>query len=387
MRARCARDSAPRGAPDRAHVDGLRRREGGGRARRHARTDPTGTGVVDAVPRFGDHRRVGYRTAARHVAFGPGLVVAAYSRAPRRRLGRDRGDRVALTEPRVATPGSPTTHRTRLPPGISSAARGWPPARRWSRSRSAATCSSTRAWTTASPSSRWSAMSLPASRCGRRCPRDPGRRRRHAPLRPRRPLSTIVGQFAKVRLVSGSLVVAEVAAGHAPHQRWCSRRRHPGPRGALPVGLRERSQVRARRARCRDGSTAAAPTIVSGRVVGLPTAPATATGTLLAVGRGTRATGGDGRRQRRRPGGARPAGHRRRLRRHVAPPHHDRPTPGLKAREPRRDRRRRRHDDDACARRRMAGERRRARDRSRSQRRDHSPRGSTSLSLRRCRRW
>ena len=56
-------------------------------------------------------------------------------------------------------------------------------------------------------------------------------------------VSTIVGQYAKVRLVAGSLVVAEalqstplVSAGSAIVAIQV-------PEGALPIGLRERSQV------------------------------------------------------------------------------------------------------------------------------------------------
>lgn len=93
-------------------------------------------------------------------------------------------------------------------------------------------------------------------------------------------VSTIVGQFAKVRLVSGSLVVAE-ALQRAPLIS-------PGaavvaiqvPEGALPVGLRERSQVQLVVPANGDDAAATELTIVIGRVVGLPTAPATATGTL-----------------------------------------------------------------------------------------------------------
>ena len=46
----------------------------------------------------------GIARRVRHVALGPGLVVAAYIVLLVGRLGRDRGERVALTEPRVATP-------------------------------------------------------------------------------------------------------------------------------------------------------------------------------------------------------------------------------------------------------------------------------------------
>jgi SAF domain-containing protein len=93
-------------------------------------------------------------------------------------------------------------------------------------------------------------------------------------------LPTIVGQFAKVRLVSGSLVVTQalqstplVGAGAAVVAIQV-------PEGALPIGLRERSQVQLVVRGDGDGSAAGVPTNVNGRVVGLPTAPTTATGTL-----------------------------------------------------------------------------------------------------------
>jgi hypothetical protein len=93
-------------------------------------------------------------------------------------------------------------------------------------------------------------------------------------------LSTIVGQYAKVRLVAGSLVVTEALQGAPLVSSGAAVVAIQVPDGALPIGLRERSPVELVVPVAGDGSTAAAPTIVSGRVVGLPTAPATATGTL-----------------------------------------------------------------------------------------------------------
>ena len=93
-------------------------------------------------------------------------------------------------------------------------------------------------------------------------------------------VSTIVGQFAKVRLVSGSLVVAEALQSTPLITAGAAVVAIQVPEGALPVGLRERSQVQLVVPANRDDATATGPTIVSGHVVGLPTAPATATGTL-----------------------------------------------------------------------------------------------------------
>ena len=93
-------------------------------------------------------------------------------------------------------------------------------------------------------------------------------------------LSTIVGQYAKVRLVAGSLVVTESLQGTPLVSSGAAVVAIQVPDGALPIGLRERSPVELVVPVAGDGSTAAPPTIVSGRVVGLPTAPTTATGTL-----------------------------------------------------------------------------------------------------------
>jgi hypothetical protein len=91
-------------------------------------------------------------------------------------------------------------------------------------------------------------------------------------------LSTIVGQFAKVRLVSGSLVVDEALQSTPLVSAGAAVVAIQVPEGALPSGLRERSQVQLVVPGESDGSTASVPTIVSGRVVGVPMAPSTATG-------------------------------------------------------------------------------------------------------------
>jgi hypothetical protein len=96
-------------------------------------------------------------------------------------------------------------------------------------------------------------------------------------------LAMVVGQHAKVRLVSGSLVVVEalqpeplVAPGSAVVAVQV-------PDGALPIGLRERSEVQVVLAGATDGvddGDPAAPRVVDGRVVGLPTASESITGTV-----------------------------------------------------------------------------------------------------------
>lgn len=92
-----------------------------------------------------------------------------------------------------------------------------------------------------------------------------------------RPL--VVGSYARVRLVSGSLVVAEaiqpgplVAPGSAVIAVQV-------PDGALPVGVRERSRVRLVVPPPR-GDLEAVPIEVDGWVVGLPSSPQSVTGRL-----------------------------------------------------------------------------------------------------------
>lgn len=91
-------------------------------------------------------------------------------------------------------------------------------------------------------------------------------------------LPTVVGQYAKVRLVSGSLVVTEALQGAPLVAPGAAVVAVQVPEGSLPAGLRERSAVRL--VLPSDADAGAAPVVVEGRVVGLPTSPATATGTL-----------------------------------------------------------------------------------------------------------
>ena len=128
-------------------------------------------------------------------------------------------------------------------------------------------------------------------------------------------LSTIVGQYAKVRLVAGSLVVTESLQGAPLVSSGAAVVAIQVRDGSLPIGLHERSPVELVVPVAGDGSTPAPPTIVSGRVVGLPTAASHGDRHAVVVGGSARATGGDGGRQRRRSGGARSAGSRRGRRR------------------------------------------------------------------------
>ncbi|MGH9135278.1 MAG: hypothetical protein ACRDZZ_15170, partial [Ilumatobacteraceae bacterium] len=89
-----------------------------------------------------------------------------------------------------------------------------------------------------------------------------------------------VGQYAKVRLVAGSLVVAEALQSAPLVSPGAAVVAVQVPEGALPIGLRERSQVQLVVPVDGDGSGSGAPIIVAGRVVGLPSAPSTVTGTL-----------------------------------------------------------------------------------------------------------
>ena len=93
-------------------------------------------------------------------------------------------------------------------------------------------------------------------------------------------LPAIVGEYAKVRLIAGSLLVAEALQSSSLVSAGSAIVAIQVPEGALPIGLRERSQVRLVVPVVGDATTGGAPTVVSGRVVGLPTAPLTATGTL-----------------------------------------------------------------------------------------------------------
>jgi hypothetical protein len=90
-------------------------------------------------------------------------------------------------------------------------------------------------------------------------------------------IATVVGQYTKVRIVSGGLVSAAmlqpaplVAPGAAVVAVMV-------PNGELPTGLRERSQVQL--VMPSQGDEPASPP-VTGRVVGLPQAPDSTTGQL-----------------------------------------------------------------------------------------------------------
>lgn len=93
-------------------------------------------------------------------------------------------------------------------------------------------------------------------------------------------LDAISGRFAKVRIVSGSLVSANslqsdplVTAGRSVVALQVSR-------GALPVGLRERSRVQLVVPGARSIDALDAPTVVEGRTVGLPVDANSALGTV-----------------------------------------------------------------------------------------------------------
>lgn len=92
-------------------------------------------------------------------------------------------------------------------------------------------------------------------------------------------LGTVVGSYARVRLVSGSLVVAEALQAEPLISEGAAVVAVQVPDGALPIGLRERSRVRLviPPSRGDDGSDV---TIVEGRVVGLPSAPQSVSGRL-----------------------------------------------------------------------------------------------------------
>ena len=90
-------------------------------------------------------------------------------------------------------------------------------------------------------------------------------------------LPSIVGQYAKVRLVAGSLVVAESLQTAPLVGPGAAVLAIQVPDGALPIGLRERSRVELV---VPANDPATPPAVVPGRVVGLPSAPASVTGML-----------------------------------------------------------------------------------------------------------
>lgn len=89
----------------------------------------------------------------------------------------------------------------------------------------------------------------------------------------------VIGQYARVRLVSGSLVVGEALQAEPLVSAGAAVVAIQVPDGALPIGLRERSRVRLviPAPRAVDDE---APVEVIGRVVGLPSAPQSVSGRL-----------------------------------------------------------------------------------------------------------
>ena len=89
--------------------------------------------------------------------------------------------------------------------------------------------------------------------------------------------ATVIGQYAKVRIVSGGLLAAGLLQPTPLVTPGAAVVAVTVPSGELPSGLRERSQVQV--VVLADGNTAA-PAPVIGRVVGLPTSPDAVTGQL-----------------------------------------------------------------------------------------------------------
>ncbi len=85
-------------------------------------------------------------------------------------------------------------------------------------------------------------------------------------------LDSLVGTYAKVRLVSGALVTAEALQPTPLVADGSSVVAIRVPEGSLPIGIRERAPVQL--VVPGDGT----PTTISGRVVGLPTATGSALG-------------------------------------------------------------------------------------------------------------
>lgn len=89
----------------------------------------------------------------------------------------------------------------------------------------------------------------------------------------------VVGSYARVRIVSGSLVVAEAIQSGPLVAQGSAVIAIQVPDGALPIGVRERSRVRLVVPQSRfDEETG--PIEVDGWVVGLPSAPGAVTGRL-----------------------------------------------------------------------------------------------------------
>jgi hypothetical protein len=86
----------------------------------------------------------------------------------------------------------------------------------------------------------------------------------------------VVGQYAKVRVVAGSLLATPMLQPGALVSPGASIVAISVPSGELPLGLRERSRVQL--VFPATSAAEAAPAPVEGRVVGLPTSPDSVTG-------------------------------------------------------------------------------------------------------------
>ncbi len=82
-------------------------------------------------------------------------------------------------------------------------------------------------------------------------------------------LDLVVGQYAKVRIVSGSLLVEQSLQPDPLVSPGRSVLAIPVPAGELPIGLRERSPIEL--VIPPPSGSDAAPTVVPGRLVGIPT--------------------------------------------------------------------------------------------------------------------
>lgn len=88
---------------------------------------------------------------------------------------------------------------------------------------------------------------------------------------------SVIGSYARVRMVSGSLVVVESTQSAPLVSPGSAIVAIQVPDGALPIGLRERSHVNLVLPPTRTVD-AGEPAVVSGRVVGLPSSPQSVSG-------------------------------------------------------------------------------------------------------------
>ena len=91
-------------------------------------------------------------------------------------------------------------------------------------------------------------------------------------------IGTVVGQYAKVRIVSGGLLATGLLQPGPLVTPGSAVVAVTVPAGELPSGLREQSQVQV--VLLADGDPAGLTTPIAGRVVGLPTAPDAVNGQL-----------------------------------------------------------------------------------------------------------